>query len=107
MQHNAQQVMDQFPSLTLVKREYHRGVYRSTEVATWGLHNPALQAMKAAAAGLPSSATLTITSTIRHGPFPGGHAVALAVVDSTLVTPPALQSELSGALGSKPILQTH
>ena len=108
MQHNAQHVMDQFPYLTLVKREYHRGVYRSTEVATWGVHNPALQAMKAATgAGLPSAATITIISTIQHGPFPGGHAIALAVVDSTLVTPPALQSELSGALASKPILQTH
>ncbi|MDE2049912.1 MAG: YdgA family protein [Gammaproteobacteria bacterium] len=104
IQHSEQQMLDQVPYLALVRREYHRGVYRSTETATYGLRSPALQAMKGAGgAAFPSSATITIVSNIRHGPFPGLHAMALAVIDSTLVTPPALQAEL----GSKSILQAH
>ncbi|HEV7136531.1 MAG TPA: YdgA family protein [Steroidobacteraceae bacterium] len=102
IQHTEQQALAQVPYLTLVRREYHRGVYRSTEVATYGLRAP--QAVKAAASSrLPASATITITSQIEHGPFPGLRTAALAIVDSTLVTPAALQT----ALGSKPLLQAH
>ncbi|MGH8181821.1 MAG: DUF945 family protein, partial [Steroidobacteraceae bacterium] len=47
------------------------------------------------------------TSNIQHGPLPGMHAPALAIVDSTLVVPPALQKEFSAILGSKPVLEVH
>ena len=108
IQQNEQQLLKQVPYLTLVKREYHRGVYRSTETATYAWRNPALQAMNPGGAGaLLASFTLTIMSSIQHGPFPGLHAAALAVVDSTIVTPPALQQQLTGVLGSKPLLQVH
>lgn len=105
IQHNEQQAVAQIPYLTLVSREYHRGVYHSTETATYGFRIPALQAVGAAAgAPLPAGATITVASNIRHGPFPGLHAPALAIVDSTLLVPPAVQKELSGVLGSKPVL---
>jgi uncharacterized protein YdgA (DUF945 family) len=108
MQHSEQQALDKLPYLTVVKREYHRGVYRSTVVTTYGLRNPALQAMKiGGATALPSSATITVASNIQHGPFAGSHAVALAVIDSTVVVPPALQQELASVIGAKPILQFH
>jgi uncharacterized protein YdgA (DUF945 family) len=108
IQHSEQQGLDKVPYLTLVKREYHRGVYRSTEITTYGWRNPAQQAVQATGgSALPPSGTITIASNIQHGPFPGLHAVALAVVDSTIIAPPALQQLLSGALGSKPILQVH
>lgn len=114
MQQSEQQALDQVPYLTLVKREYHRGVYRSTEVATYGFRIPLPPGVKTAgAAGPPSlatlatSATITIVSNIQHGPFPGLRAVAFAAVDSTLVVPAALQQKLSSVLGSKPILQAH
>lgn len=108
LQHSEQQALDKLPYLSVVKREYHRGVYRSTVVTTYGLRIPALQAMKiGGAAGLPSSATITVASNIQHGPFAGSHALALAVIDSTVVLPPALQQELAGVIGSKPILQLH
>jgi uncharacterized protein YdgA (DUF945 family) len=107
LQHNEQQVLDKLPYLTVVKRDYHGGVYRSTLVTTYGLRNPAaLQAMKIAGA-VPSSATITVASSIQHGPIPGMHAVALAVIDSTIVTPPELQQELAAVIGSKPILHVH
>ncbi|MGH8181331.1 MAG: DUF945 family protein, partial [Steroidobacteraceae bacterium] len=103
IQHNEQQAVAQVPYLTLVSREYHRGVYQSTETATYGFRIPALPAVGAAAgAPLPGGATITVTSNIQHGPLPGMHAPALAIVDSTLVVPPALQKEFSAILGSKP-----
>lgn len=107
LQHSEQQALDKVPYFTVVKRDYHLGVYRSTVVTTYAFRNPSLPAIKlAAAAGLPSSATITVKSNIQHGPFLGLH-VALAVVDSTIVLPPALQQELSGVIGSKPILKFH
>lgn len=108
IQHNEQQAVAQIPYLTLVSREYHRGVYRSTETATYGFRIPGLQAAGAGAgAPFPAAATITVASNIRHGPFPGLHAPALAIVDSTLIVPPALQKELAGVLGSKPALEVH
>jgi uncharacterized protein YdgA (DUF945 family) len=106
IQQGEQQSLDQVPYLRLLKREYHRGVYRSTEIATYGFRIP-VPAVKASAGTLIPSATITIVSQIQHGPFPGLRTTALATVDSTLVGPPALQKELSGALGSKPILRLH
>jgi uncharacterized protein YdgA (DUF945 family) len=108
LQHSEQQVLDKLPYVTVVKREYHRGMYRSTVVTTYGLRMPpTLHAMKPGGAALPSSVTITVASNIQHGPLPGLHAVALAVIDSTIVVPPALQQELSGVIGSKPIWQVH
>ncbi len=107
LQHSEQQALDKLPYLTVVKREYHRGVYRSSVVTTYGFRSPALQAMKIGGRALASSATITVASNIRHGPFPGLHAAALAVIDSTVVLPPALQQQLSAVLGSKPFLQFH
>ena len=106
LQHSEQQALDKLPYLTVVKREYHRGMYRSSVVTTYGLRGTALQAMKLGAA-LPSSITITVASNIQHGPFPGLHTPALAVIDSTVVLPPALQRQLSGVIGSKPFLQFH
>lgn len=108
IQHDEQRAVAQVPYLTLVSREYHRGVYESTETATYGFRIPALQAM-GAAAGTPlrAGATITVASNIRHGPFPGLRVPALAIVDSTLVVPPAARKVLSGILGSKPILEVR
>lgn len=106
IQHSEQHGLEQAPYLTLLKREYHRGVYRSTEIATYGLRMP--QAWKATAGGaLPPSITFTVASNIQHGPFPGLHAPVLATVDSAISGPPALQQMLSGVLGSKPFLSIH
>jgi uncharacterized protein YdgA (DUF945 family) len=109
IQHGEQQALDKAPYLTLVSRRYTRGVYRSTEVATYNLHNPAWQAaVKGATRSAivpPAAITVTFVSQIQHGPLPGLHRVALGLIDSQLIAPPALQKELAGALGSKPLLQ--
>lgn len=109
LQHSEQQALEQVPYLTQVKREYHRGVYRSTEIATYGFNLKVPAGFKTAggAAALPSTATFTVVSNIQHGPFPGLRPPALAVVDSTLMVPASWQKELSGVLGSNPIVQAH
>jgi uncharacterized protein YdgA (DUF945 family) len=108
MQHSEQQTLDHVPYLTLVSRTYDRGVYRSTATTTYGFHIPVPQAVKAVGgAAIPPGATITVQSTIEHGPLPGLHAVALATIESTLILPPAVQKQLSGVLGSRPILKTH
>jgi uncharacterized protein YdgA (DUF945 family) len=108
IQHREQQLLDQAPYLRLVSREYHRGVYRSTEIATYGVGSSAFKALKltGGAPALPAL-TLTVASTIEHGPLPGLHALALATIDSTLILPPAVQKELAGILGSTPVLEAH
>lgn len=108
IQHREQQLLVQAPYLRLVSEEYHRGVYRSTEIATYAFGNSALKAlsMSRSAPALPAL-TLTVASTIEHGPLPGLHAVDLASIDSTLILPPAVQKELAGVLGSTPVLQAH
>jgi uncharacterized protein YdgA (DUF945 family) len=108
IQHREQQLLEQAPYLRLVSREYHRGVYRSTEIATYGLGNSAFKALRmTGGAGALPAPTLTIASTIEHGPLPGLRTVALARIDSTLILPPAVQKELAGILGSTPALQAH
>lgn len=96
IQHNEQEILDRAPYIALVKREYHRGIYRSTEIATYGLRNRHL-----------SSATITVVNDIRHGPLPGLHMPALGLVDTTVGAPPGLQKEIASVLGSKPILEVQ
>jgi uncharacterized protein YdgA (DUF945 family) len=105
LQHNEQQALAKSPYLTALKREYHRGVYRSTATTTFSFHIPSRAAGPAAA--LLSSFTITVASNIQHGPLLGLHGVGLADIDSTIVAPPALQKELAAAIGSQPIAQLH
>ena len=102
LQHNEQQVLARAPYVTVVKREYHRGVYRSTATTTFSVRIPA-----GAAAALLSAFTLTVSSNIQHGPLLGLHGVGLAQIDSTIVAPPALQKELSAVIGARPLAQLH
>jgi uncharacterized protein YdgA (DUF945 family) len=105
IQHGEQQALDKTPYLVLVKREYHRGVYRSTEIATYSWRNPALRSAGWSALFAPG--TITVVSNIQHGPLPGLHTAALGVIESAVIAPPALQKALAGALGSRPILDLH
>lgn len=105
LQHNEQQALARSPYLTVLKREYRRGVYRSTASTTFSLHIPSRAGGPVAA--LLSSFTITIASNIHHGPLLGLHGLGLAGIDSAIVAPPALQKELSAVIGSQPIAQLH
>ena len=107
LQHDEQQALDKAPNVTLVSSDYHVGVYRSTAVTTFSIRLPPQATRIGATAALPASINITVASNIQHGPLPGLHGVALAVIDSTLVLPPALQKGLSAVIGSKPLLQFH
>ena len=108
LQHAERQVLAQAPYLTVVSRVYHRGVYRSTEIVTYGLQNPALRLVKVSSSSpIAAGFTITVATTIEHGPLPGLRTVALATGDSTVSAPPALQKVLASVLGSAPILRAH
>lgn len=108
LQRNEQEALAKSPYITLVKREYHRGVYHSTAITTFSLHFPPRAATSAGVvAAFLSSFTITVNSNIQHGPLLGLHGVGLAEINSTIAGPPALQKQLSALIGSQPLAQLH
>src|SRR5579859_3856684 len=75
--------------ITLVKRDYRRGVYSSSEDLTFRLGEKALKAL-----GATGNVDLTIHNTIHHGPFPLARDFAPATVDTQWVVPAALHDKL-------------
>ena len=109
LQQNEEQVLKGASYLTLVSRDYRRGVFSSTEDVTYGLGGSMGQylRMSGAAAAL-SALRLTVHNTIQHGPLPGFRTtVALAAIDSTLQPPAALQSAIDTVLHGRPLLHSH
>jgi uncharacterized protein YdgA (DUF945 family) len=104
-----QQVMDQYPgSITIISRQYHRGVYGATEEVTYGFGAKALQAL--APLGAISDVTalhLTVRNTIHHGPVPQFRTVALATFATQVELPPELSVKLRALLGGEPVIQIH
>lgn len=108
IEHAEQQLSHQAPYIALVKRRYDRGVYRSTEVVTYRIHDPLLLQRKSGQPALSHRTfTVTVRNIIRHGPFPGLRSAGLATIDSTLQLSSQAQRQLSELLGSKPIVQVH
>lgn len=94
------------PYAKILRRDYRRGVYRSTEVITYEFRLPPTASIMATAA-LPSSFTLTLRSEITHGPFPDLRGPALASIDSTLILPASARQEISKVIGSQPIVRAR
>jgi uncharacterized protein YdgA (DUF945 family) len=108
LQERELQAIQQTPYLTITDRQYHRGIYSSTEDVTYGLAGPLAEAKRA----LPSGATLqslrfTLHSLIHHGPLPQLRTIAFATIDSEPVLPPELRTQLDAPLGRKPVLSIH
>ena len=104
-----QQILEKYPYVAVVKRDYHRGVYSATEEVTYGLRGPFLNSLRA----IPGSAAwggdlqLTLRHTIHHGPLPQLRAFAPATVDTQWELPPKLSQQLAAAFGSKTYLTVH
>jgi uncharacterized protein YdgA (DUF945 family) len=125
-----QQVSRRYPYFKIVKEDYHRGVYSSTQEITYSLSGPLSKALAHGSAGLapgsaglaqgspgvaPGSAGLqsapgstsgtdlqiTVRHTIHHGPLPQLRAFAPAVVDTELVLPPETRQKLVAVFGDK------
>lgn len=104
----------EYPYVRVVKRDYQRGVFSATEVVTLELFGPGPAAGEAPAdaqslqadgeAASPSPMQVTIRSDIRHGPFPGLHAVGAATVDSELVVDGELAQTLATLTGGQKLV---
>ncbi len=79
------------PYIEVVKSDYRRGVYSSTEEVTYSIGGP-----------LPKSVQgqLMVRNTIHHGPLPQLREFAPATVDTEVVLTPDLRKTLALALGT-------
>jgi uncharacterized protein YdgA (DUF945 family) len=99
-----QRLLQVYPNLTVISREYHRGIFDSTEDVTYGIAGNAQRLSFGISFG---SLRLTLHSTIHHGPFPQLRALGLASVDSQLQLPEAVTRSLDPVLHGQPLLQLH
>ena len=102
-----QQAMDQsHGTVTLISRQYHRGVYGATEELTYGLGAAGLRAL-APLAGISDVAALhlIVRNTIHHGPLPQFRTVGLATFTTKIELPTQLSVKLRALLGGEPAIQ--
>ena len=103
-----QQALERVPYLTLLRRDYRRGIYASSEEAVYALRGPFRKALQS----LPGSTLwgdgrITVRNTIHHGPLPQLRAFAPATVETQLILPPPLAQRLTAALGKQAGLSFH
>lgn len=100
-----QQALERAPYLVLVRRDYRRGVYASTEELTYALRGPLASALGVApVANKPRTWQVQVRNTIHHGPLPQLRTVALATIDTEVPLPPELQTTLGPSLGGQPLV---
>ena len=102
-----QHVLQQIPYITVVKRDYRRGVYSSTEEVTYGLGDAILKTVRAAGQDWADQAQFSVRNTIHHGPLPQMRAFAPATVDTEIVLPPKAREKLADILGKQGGLTIH
>jgi uncharacterized protein YdgA (DUF945 family) len=103
-----QSLVAQYPYLDLVKHDYRRGIYNSTEELTYRLRSPLLQNLRVVIADTDLARfQVTVRNTIHHGPLPQMSDFAPATVDSEVILPPDLQAKLRGMFGNQAGLTIH
>jgi uncharacterized protein YdgA (DUF945 family) len=102
-----QQAMEQYPgSITLISRQYHRGVYGATEDLSYGLGGSAMRAFAPLATGSNIGAMhLIVHNTIHHGPLPQFRAIAMATINTQIQLPVEVSAKLRALLGNEPTIQ--
>jgi uncharacterized protein YdgA (DUF945 family) len=107
-QDQEQHALGAIPYIAIVKRDYRRGVYTSTEDVTYGLGGSILSSVRASGHGeWAAQAQFTVHSMIHHGPLPQMRAFAPATVDTEIVLPPEVRQKLAAALGKQGRLTIH
>jgi uncharacterized protein YdgA (DUF945 family) len=104
-----QLIKDQMPgTITLISRQYQRGVYGASEVLVYGLSPTILRALGPLAA-VPDIGALKVTvrNTIHHGPLPQMRAIGMATIDTQVELPPDLSAKLKALLGGEPTVQVR
>ena len=93
--------LEQLPYLAVVKRDYRRGVYSSTEEVTFGVAESVLKSMQAAGQDWGQQAQFTIRNNIHHGPLPQFQTFAPATIDTEFVLPPEAKAKLLAMIGDQ------
>ena len=93
------------PYLKVVERRFERGVFHSTEVATFELNGELLAALAAgsddaAEVAVPTeSLRFTLRTEIDHGPLPGLRTAAAATAETALLFDDAVKAQLATVFG--------
>jgi uncharacterized protein YdgA (DUF945 family) len=107
-QQREQLISEQYPWLDLIKHDYRRGIYGTTEELTYRLRGPLLQKLRPLTADADLARfQVTVRNNIHHGPLPQLRTFAPATVDSEIVLPPDLQARLIELFGSEARLSIH
>lgn len=93
------------PYLKVVKRDYQRGFYRSTETVTFELFGNLAAGQEEGEAIEPLR--LTLRTDILHGPLPGLDTFAAATSETELVLDEAVLARFSELTGGKKPLAVH
>lgn len=94
--------------VSIVKRDYRRGVYGATQEVTFRLGERILKAIRASGnADWTDHVQLIARNTIHHGPFPQLRDFAPATIDTELIPPPEVQKQLAATLQGKTHLTIH
>lgn len=99
--------LEQVPYFAVVKRDYRRGIYSSTEELTLGMGGSFLKGLQAAGQNWAQQAQFTIRNTIHHGPLPQLRAFAPATIDTQFVLPPEAARQLVALIGDQASLTIH
>jgi uncharacterized protein YdgA (DUF945 family) len=104
------------PYIKLVSHDFQRGLFSSTETATFELVSLADLSMPKQEEGATSATSstppatpiqITVRTAFQHGPLPGLSTLASAVADSELVLTAEQQQKASALIGDKKPVQVH
>jgi uncharacterized protein YdgA (DUF945 family) len=99
---------EQYPALDIVKHDFHRGVYSSTEEITYRFAGPAAKNLQSLATSLQwPELQFVVRNQIHHGPWPQMRTFAPATVDTEVILPPQVHDKLIALLGDKAQLTLH
>lgn len=108
-----QQATERYPFFKVVKHDYRRGVYSSTEEVTYQLGGQFAKALAQASSGLqaapgntqaPTDVQFTVRNIIHHGPLPQLRGFAPAIIDTELALPADTKQKLVAVFGDKATL---
>lgn len=108
----SQKQVEGMPYAKVLRREYNRGVFTSTEVVSYELFGDMLRSMqkmqKPGAPGFPVQPLVLVkVSHIRHGPLPDGKTPAAAIIDTDIEVEDRLKPVVAKVLGDKKMLTLH